>query len=333
MRAKLGCQMVLERDIRSHKELSLWLLERGHEPVTFENLAGDVSPRRYIRVTLSEGSAIVALYPPTLDEAYQGFLRSTRLLQEAGVRVPEILDQDDEAGLMMLEDVGADTLFDWRGEPWETVEHFVEASRRAATRIARISCDATDLPAPPLDGAALWRELEGTWQGFLLPTGLCGREPLRGRLHQGLHDLCLQLDENALVPCHRDFMVRNLVPDAKRRSVIVLDHQDLRLGPPLYDLASLSNDSLFLHDAKARDLFGGDLVSSLQYRRCAAQRTLKIVGTFVSFARRGQPRYLPMVGECLHRCLLHLAGLPETEGLVSDLRQLWGPTIQTGAVW
>ena len=47
------------------------------------------------------------------------------------------------------------------------------------------------------------------------------------------------------MPCHRDFMVRNLMPLRGRRGLVVLDHQDLRLGPPLYDLASLLNDTLF----------------------------------------------------------------------------------------
>nr|HPK65586.1 phosphotransferase [Thermoanaerobaculia bacterium] len=47
--------------------------------------------------------------------------------------------------------------------------------------------------------------------------------------------------------CHRDYMVRNLLPvgDGEVAAVGVIDHQDLRLGPPWYDLASLCNDSLF----------------------------------------------------------------------------------------
>ena len=325
--------MAEERDIPRHDELSLWLVERGREPKTIAALTGDVSPRRYLRVSLKEGSAILAFYPPTLNVAFTSFLKSTRLLHEAGVRVPEILDSDEGAGLMLLEDVGGETLFDWRADSWPAIEPFIEASRRAATSIALLSCDAAELPAPPLDGATLWRELESTWRNFLRPTGLCGNKPLSGRLYKGLQDLCSQLDLEPMVPCHRDFMVRNLVPDVTLKEVIVLDHQDLRLGPPLYDLASLANDSLFLDAEKTEDLFGRELVSSLQYRRCAAQRALKIVGTFVSFAKRGQPRYLPMVGECLERSLGQLAGLPETEALVSDLRALWRPAIDSTAVW
>src|SRR5262249_24021197 len=78
-------------------------------------------------------------------------------------------------------------------------------------------------------------------------------------------------------------------PDGPPR-VGVLDHQDLRLGPPAYDLASLLNDTLFptpeVEAAFLAELAPGP-EERLRYHRAAAQRTLKAVGTYAAFARRG----------------------------------------------
>ena len=67
---------------------------------------------------------------------------------------------------------------------------------------------------------------------------------LAAALRAALDTLCASLGDEPPVPCHRDFMVRNLMP-LPNGALVVLDHQDLRLGPPLYDLASLLNDTLF----------------------------------------------------------------------------------------
>ena len=59
----------------------------------------------------------------------------------------------------------------------------------------------------------------------------------------------------------------------------MLDHQDLRLGPPRYDLASLLNDSLFpppeLEARLVRAALGEEATAEdfLDYHRAAAQRT------------------------------------------------------------
>jgi aminoglycoside/choline kinase family phosphotransferase len=107
----------------------------------------------------------------------------------------------------------------------------------------------------------------------------------------------------------------------------VLDHQDLRLGPPGYDLASLLNDSLFPPPEIADPLRRVAGVDERAYRLAAVQRTLKAVGTFAAFAARGSPQHLPLVGPTLRRCLENLQALPEGWGLATRLRRLWHDTI------
>ena len=121
-------------------------------------------------------------------------------------------------------------------------------------------------------------------------------------------------------------MARNLVPLPEPPELAVLDHQDLRMAPPLYDLASLLNDSLYPPADLEGELVAGVLDSPderLDYHRAAAQRTLKAVGTFLAFARRGDGRHRRLVRPTLERALAHLRQLPEMERLGLQINGLW----------
>ncbi len=124
-------------------------------------------------------------------------------------------------------------------------------------------------------------------------------------------------------------MARNLFLHGSPPTLVVLDHQDLRLAPQYYDLASLLNDSLFPpQDIESRLLEGA--VSSgeehLRYRRAAAQRTLKAVGTFATFAAAGDRRHLRLIPPTFARAAHHLTELPETRDAVLQLLKHWKPS-------
>ena len=121
-------------------------------------------------------------------------------------------------------------------------------------------------------------------------------------------------------------MARNLVPLGKGGELAILDHQDLTLGPPFYDLASLLNDSLFpplsyqSSSLKRLDCGQGERLS---YHRAGAQRTLKAIGTYHAFANRGSEQHLSLVPKTLGRALYHLEQLPETSELCPRLKTAW----------
>jgi aminoglycoside/choline kinase family phosphotransferase len=127
-------------------------------------------------------------------------------------------------------------------------------------------------------------------------------------------------------------MGRNLLPREPSPGLTVIDHQDLRLGPRFYDLASLCNDSLFPPRWVEERLIDPLLESAdckASYHRAAAQRTLKAIGTFEAFARRGFDRHRQLIAPSLRRALHHLARLPETAALVSELQVLWTPLLDS----
>ena len=100
------------------------------------------------------------------------------------------------------------------------------------------------------------------------------------------------------------------------------------MAPAAYDLASLLNDSLYPPEELSLSLLGDFEV--IDYHRCAAQRTLKIIGTFVKFARAGCDRFFSLVPVPLGRCIGHLKALPEADPLSSEVARWWEPVLQKG---
>ncbi len=224
---------------------------------------------------------------------------------------------------MALEDAGEQTLYELREEPLEDRLVWFERAVDTSLRIARLDPAEVGRLNPRLDGAWLRRELQQTVDSYLAPADLLGDKPTRRRIESALDRLCTTLGEAPPAPCHRDFMCRNLVPAGCE--LIVLDHQDLRLGPPGYDLASLLNDSFYPPPSVEQVLLARAKVDPVDYHRAAAQRTLKAIGTFATFAARGSDRHLPLIPPTLARSLTHLAHAPETEQLAPQLRELWAP--------
>jgi aminoglycoside/choline kinase family phosphotransferase len=322
-------------------ELAAWLAAAGHEAAEIQPLPGDVSPRRYYRVLFREGAdatAILATYPPEVRATCPRFLRTTGILRAAGVRVPRVLASDCEAGWMLVEDLGPDTLGDWgRGRPWSELAGYFEHARELADRIARLPTDGLAELNPPLGRELLARELAQTWELFLEPEGLVSDPALAADLRAALATLCATLGAEPPVPCHRDFMARNLMPLLSEgdHGLTVLDHQDLRLGPPFYDLASLLNDTLFPPPEAEAALLRAALpapADRARYHRAAAQRTLKAVGTYAKFARQGANRHLPLIAPTLARFVKHFSSIPEGESLAARLADAWSPALEPPAV-
>ena len=315
-------------------ELAACLGSAGFRPCEIEPLPGDVSPRRYFRAAFADGgTAIVATYPPEVRAICPRFLRTSAILQEAGVRVPRVLAGDCAAGWMLLEDLGPQTLGDWgKGRPWSELGVFFEHALGLARRIARLPPDGLAELNPALGGELMVRELVQTWDLFLAPQGLLSDPALAADLRAALDAVCDRLTAETPVPCHRDFMVRNLMPLPAPGRLAVLDHQDLRLGPPLYDLASLLNDTLF-PPPEAEDALLATLLFTAadreSYHRAAAQRTLKAVGTYASFASRGATRHLPLIAPTLSRFVSHFSRIPEGEPLAARLSRAWGSALES----
>lgn len=315
-----------------------WAAEQGFEATSVEPLAGDVSARRYLRLTTAGGGVVLALYPSEIASTCERFAVTSGILEEAGVRVPRLVAVDCGHGRMLLEDVGRTTLYDERDREWAELEPYLERAVEVAARLAAIPAASVAGLNPPLDETLLGRELEHTWRVALGDADLM-RAGLPAALAAAFGRMVSELAHSPRVVAHRDFMARNLVPMARDSGsphrLVVLDHQDLRLAPAAYDLASLLNDSLYPPTDLADRLLSrsADPLRTIDYHRAAAQRSLKIVGTFIGFAQRGNPRHRPLVEPSLEAARRHLAALPEmrpVSGAVDRLLSDLAPTRSLG---
>ena len=313
-------------------EARSWLAEHRLGDAALAPLAGDLSPRRYLRVGSPPESYVLAHYPPSIRATFERFIRTGELLEAQGVRVPQVLARDAEQGWMLLEDLGPLTLYDAEGESWEALGGSYRAAIAAAARIQRIDAAVCSSLNPSLDAALLERELEQTWSLFLDPWAATGDPGMDRALREALRGICRRLEASGLRPCHRDFMARNLIPSGA--GVAVLDHQDLRLGPICYDAASLFNDSLFPpREFELRwleDGFEGACAAATltaDYNMAVVQRTLKAVGTYAAFAARGATRHVRLIEPTLRRAVRAFADTELGHGLAAR----WSPSLERGA--
>lgn len=290
-----------ERFIR----LKQWLMgELGLQVCSLEAIANDASFRRYFRVHLARTTCIAMDAPPAHEDCH-AFVAVAKLLRQAGVNAPVVLEQESAEGFLLLTDLGR--------------ENYLDAIGRAEVDAEALFTDAID---------ALIRWQAASEPGRLPPYG---RDLLQCELdlfpdwylarHLGVElsatergcwqELCAQLVDSALeqaaVYVHRDYMVRNLLHCASNPGVI--DFQDAVYGPVTYDIVSLLRDAfisweptrearwLRYYRNRARSegipIPADDDEFARQLDWMGLQRHLKVIGIFARLCYRdGKPRYL-----------------------------------------
>jgi aminoglycoside/choline kinase family phosphotransferase len=279
-------------------------------------LTGDASQRRFFRITLRDGATVVAaFYPPggadqaARDHTVQrwGVERELPLPSPLGLQgeVTVSTDLGDEHVAAVLERDPAAAL---------------AGALEALTAFQRCRFDA--LPTPPFDAPFFRRELAVFEQQAAplvgAPGGAAFLDRLAGRLASHPRRLV-----------HRDFHVNNLLRHDQR--IWAVDFQDMRGGPDTYDLASLLRERAtagrsvgeprWRQQAAAR--LGWEVGWEGRYWECAAQRGLKVLGTFLRLSAAGQSGYLawlPGVAAKALEALVVLDAPAELRRAVSRLR-------------
>jgi aminoglycoside/choline kinase family phosphotransferase len=266
------------------RDVEAFLAAAGWQDAVRVPLAGDMSPRRYLRLERPGASAILM----DADDPQTAFRSMTHWLRSLGLSAPEILRDDAECGLLLLEDLGD-----------LPVARLLENSPRDALRIYRDCIDlllAIRRAEPPalrqpnaaelLEWTGLVRHYPGIDEARLAP--------LFGVLH-GLLDEAL---ESGVSVSLRDFHVDNLMWLPKREGVRrfgLLDYQDAFLTHPCYDLVSLLTDARTVVDPDLRETVlsayldrTGDAEDGFRraFAAFAVQRNLRILGLFSRAGRR-----------------------------------------------
>ena len=283
-------------------ELLFSFLEQNHwETAKRIPLASDASSRTYERLIMGEKQAILMNSP--LSERPDQFAYIDKLLRQAGIHAPEIMAFDAENGFMLLEDFGDQTFTRLLQQGADELDLY----RQGIDTLIRLQ-QKINLPIKGVDLYSferLMREvlLLPNWFGKYVVGGLSDQAvaeftEIWKHLIQPLTDLPQSL---VLLDYHADNLMITPGGDCG-----VLDFQDARIGPAIYDLMSLLEDerrdvsaevrnNLIAHYFAARPEIDTPFV-----REClpvmAMQRHTKVIGIFVRlYMRDKKEKYLKMI--------------------------------------
>jgi len=289
-------------------------------------LAGDASFRRYDRLTLNGLQAVLMDAPPPMEDV-RPFVRVDLLLVGLGLSAPKILARDEEAGLLLLEDLGDDTytrvLTDGGDEAalyGLALDTLVELHKRFEPE--------PEGSVPPYGDEALLTEATLLTDWYM--PAVFGRETPAGMREEYCalwRDAFAEARRMPATLVLRDYHVDNLVWLPQRAGAAacgLLDFQDARIGPVTYDLVSLFEDArrdvprTLTDRLLARYLDSFPAIDrnafAASYAILGAQRSAKILGIFTRLDRRdGKPHYLthiPRVWRWLEGDLAHPALAP-----------------------
>ncbi len=260
---------------------SLGLRVEGVEP-----LAGDASSRRFFRVGVGSGRTVVAaVYPRGSEAETARHVRVQRWGLARNLPIPGLVGI--HGAVVVSEDAGREDL--------EAVLPRGEGGPRGLEGALGVleafqACPWEDCPNQPFDAAFFRRELRVFEEAYLGGPGGTTAETaafldlLSGRL--GDHPFRLT---------HRDFHANNLM--VGRRGMVAVDYQDMRGGPDTYDAVSLlrerggagADEEAWVVAAASRLRWPAGWRD--RYRECAAQRGLKVLGTFARLTAAGRDGY------------------------------------------
>ncbi|WDS37414.1 phosphotransferase [Pseudoxanthomonas sp.] len=272
---------------------------------SLERASIDAGQRSYWRTSSTGTPRIVMDSPPELEDV-RPWLHWHAVLADGGVRLPQILARDVEAGLLLLEDLGQPTLAQTLARDPSDADAWIDAAIDQLLKLQAI----TPPEGTSVFGEALLQRDAGLFEEWFLRRHL--GITLDCDLSDGLELVQRRLMDNALsqrkVLTHRDFMPRNLMP--VQPGPAVLDFQDCVIGPVAYDAVSMLKDAFlswplarvdgWLLRYHTRALAAGMPVpaSPQTFLRDAdwmgIQRHLKILGIFCRLHYRdGKSQYLP----------------------------------------
>lgn len=294
-------------------------------------VSSDASGRRYWRTRLKSGETRIIMDAPPPGEDVLPFIDVQQRLARIGIPVPTLHAQDTTQGFLLLEDLGDETLFQWRHG--QSPQRVTEKLQTAVALLPTLAEGDTD-GLPEFDAERLGREMDLLPEWYIQHHCQHALSPAEQAQWNQIRDrICARLITMPQVFVHRDYHSRNLMVQPDRLTVI--DFQDAVRGPLAYDLVSLLRDSYIDWPADVilamQALYWEHVPTALGHGQSldefradfawvAVQRHLKVLGIFARLSfRDGKHGYLhdlPLTWRHLHRAL---ALIPELEDLAALL--------------
>lgn len=298
----------------------------GHSrSIRVDKMPGGASTRCFFRVELGGGRTAVAMYVPDAqrsdeiakaDQVVQRwpFLEVRDLLASRDVRVPAVLAEACEDGFILVEDLGDYTLaryLEANPAAREPLYQRAVADLARAQRALSVIPEGSVISSRAFDEDLLSWEVHHFREWALEARGVALEQSDRAVFDEAASYLARTIASWPRGFVHRDYQSRNLMVvqnGAGEPDLVWIDFQDALLGPRVYDLVALLNDSYQSFDrafVEARldeyaahlglDASGRSEVGR-EFDMVTVQRKLKDAGRFVFIDRvRGNPGFLEFV--------------------------------------
>ena len=286
---------------------------------TLTPASADASFRRYFRIESKNPDfpTLIIMDAPPQHEPLDAFIQVDLLLSEAGLNVPQILEQDIENGFLLLNDLGNKTYLAELNN--DSADDLYKDATHALVQMQLAS--KPDI-LPNYDEALLQRELDFFPEWYLKKHLHIQLNELQEAQLKKSFELIIESNlAQAKVYVHRDYHSRNLMVTEKHNPGVI-DFQDAVYGPITYDAASLWRDAYiawpeervidwvikFWEDGRKAGLpMSTDFGQFYRdFEWMGLQRHLKVLGIFARlFHRDGKDGYLkdiPLVLEYAIAC-------------------------------
>lgn len=302
----------------------------------FATLAGDASTRRFHRLRLPNSATRIVMDYGAAFEGETDDVRLARLFERASLPVARIFEILPEAGALVLEDLGDETLEVALGHASEgrrpTREDLyrssVELSAAIATRGTEALAASDRARGPALDAERFLLEMTFFLDHYM--GSFLGRTVVPAELREAVEALAIVVAAHPRVLCHRDYHSRNLMVRPNGELAMV-DIQDARWGPDTYDIASLLRDAYVdLTEFEVDDLFALFMKALPptadrdglrgRFNLVAIQRMVKALGTFgYQVAVMNRDRYRTSIARTIQRLRLLASAYPESAPIAGFL--------------
>jgi aminoglycoside/choline kinase family phosphotransferase len=271
-------------------EIGRFLSEAGWGTAEAVPIAGDMSARRYWRLSQAGHSAILM----DADAPMTPFLTMTEWLDRLDLSVPGIIAARPEAGLILMEDFGDVSLKAALSENPELERDVFGSCVDLLLHIR--AAKPPRLSRPTAAELVEWTRLADDHYPGVCAEGLSG-------FRKVLEDLLQELLRGDCSVSLRDFHTENMMWLPRRAGyhrLGLLDYQDAFLTHPAYDLVSLLTDARTRVPRPLRESVAdsylersGDDPETFKraFAALSAQRNLRILGIFARAGRYAE--YLP----------------------------------------
>ena len=301
--------MTLNITAERSEQLHLWLSQHADkyqfDLPSLQVASSDASFRSYYRIySASLDKTLIIMDAPSPHENCAVFSDIAHLLKEQELHVPEILEQDDQAGFLLQSDLGNTTYY--QAVQAELDDSILQTMYRQALDALVLMQKTPAEHLPHYDAKRLREEMNLFEEWYVQKykeDALSDNE--KKLLYPALDALAEKNAQEPKVFVHRDFHSPNLMLIKSEQEALnpgIIDFQDALYGPLSYDVASLVMDARttweepqqldwairYWEKARAADLpVPTDFADfHRNYEAMGLQRNLRILGVFARLALR-----------------------------------------------